>query len=57
VDCWDAQDLRIPTLEDVLKRTPAWLGINVEVKYPISSAVEHLGFSAAFELNSYLGES
>jgi len=44
----------LPTLEEAFARLPSWLGINIEIKYPINPQVEWLGFLPEFELNAYI---
>ncbi len=43
-----------PTLAEVLQHCPIWLGINIEIKYPLEPESEFLGFTPPYEINSYL---
>lgn len=46
--------LGIPTLQDLLLYLPLSLGLNIEIKYPISPKVEWLGYMTPFSINEYL---
>ncbi len=46
--------LNVPTLQEVLQHCPLWLGLNIEIKYPIEPDVEYLSYTPPFEINAYL---
>ncbi|GMH48535.1 hypothetical protein TrVE_jg5743 [Triparma verrucosa] len=49
-------ELDIPTLEELLKKTPRWLGLNVEIKYPMDRTHEWRSYEPFYEVNRYLDD-
>ncbi|GMH60163.1 hypothetical protein TL16_g02988 [Triparma laevis f. inornata] len=49
-------ELDIPTLEELLKKTPRWLGLNVEIKYPMDRTHEWRSYEPFYEINRYLDD-
>ena len=45
--------LKYPTLAELLDNLPPWLGLNIEIKYPISEESEWLSFHPQYEINAY----
>ena len=48
--------ISVPTLKQLLIELPDWLGLNVEIKYPVDLAHEWLSKQPQYELNSYLDD-
>jgi glycerophosphoryl diester phosphodiesterase len=46
--------ISVPTLEQLLTELPDWLGLNVEIKYPVELPVEWLNKMPQYEINDYL---
>ena len=48
--------ISVPTLEQLLTELPDWLGLNVEIKYPVELPVEWLNKMPQYEINKYLDD-
>mmetsp|Transcript_12182 Transcript_12182/g.24947 ORF Transcript_12182/g.24947 Transcript_12182/m.24947 type:complete len:769 (-) Transcript_12182:86-2392(-) len=46
----------VPTLEQLLTSLPQWLGLNIEIKYPVELHHEWLNKQPQYELNSYVDD-
>jgi glycerophosphoryl diester phosphodiesterase len=48
--------LDVPTLRELLMELPIWLGLNVEIKYPVGTNVDWLSRLPSMEINAYLDD-
>jgi len=48
--------VNVPTLKELLTELPLCLGLNIEIKYPVGIAVEHMSREPAMEINRYLDD-
>ncbi|OQR92116.1 glycerophosphodiesterase [Achlya hypogyna] len=54
---WAALSEQFPTLENLLRHVPPYVGLNIEIKYPVDPPeAPALRSLAAFEMNAYLDD-
>jgi glycerophosphodiester phosphodiesterase len=48
--------LDVPTLKELLTELPLWLGLNIEIKYPVTAELEWLRNAPEMDINAYLDD-